>query len=113
MELKVNHINPSEAYVQAELYRGAGIKNLFCMPELSVRSLRLRIDMAFHDRSGIVYAVVEVTRGTTWRDRTQSKQYDKYMKLELPFRFCEGINEVAETIEWVRMREQEFSHRGG
>lgn len=95
----------SEQTVRAEIYRrafgkiGVALEVLF-----RVGGKRLWADVVFFDaETKVVFALAEVKRYARRRVRIgrPTRQQQKYDALGLPWRYCDGLDRVDETIEWA------------
>jgi hypothetical protein len=103
--MKIIRNVPSEATIQAELYCALKVAGITAVLEqnFEIGFQRIRVDVLILDSEQNAIAAIEVKncRNPRALDSFQdTRQFRKYTKLGLPFRYCTTIFEIQDCVEW-------------
>ena len=95
----------TEAMVETRLWRELVESGLEAETQIVLRlssGKKLRADVAILDGDEIIGLVEVKTQTPTRGDRTRGRQFSKYQSVGLPWRYCDGIPDIIDTVQWAR-----------
>lgn len=88
------------SHVQCELYRRLVNRGYDVIPEYRDRRNHIRADLAVVGQWGPL-VLIEAKDTPHDHNRTESRQFRKYLATGIPFIYCDRMDEVDEVVEKV------------